>query len=261
LPYPEVIFEAPWKGSGVLADHEAQISEKRIALAFEHDSSLTKLFDVIDIDRENNVEEGIYIIPIFEGNNGWEVTPGCAFLPYDYKLNQSEIEKENNAKIRMMEKNAGYHARASKFEYKYTPMPLLFEICQEIIKTEGRDKFDLNVAMDVRDELSMVSQSCAVFNCANVELETLEVPERLQKSRIKKGKKPFHEYKILTIGSENYVSKISDGNNEKVVKRMHLRRGHIRRYKNGKTTWVRNTIVNKGNPRTIEKSYQLDKIV
>jgi len=41
-------------------------------------------------------------------------------------------------------------------------------------------------------------------------------------------------------------------------KRMHLRRGHIRRYKTGKTTWIDATTVKPQSDKKISKDYRIE---
>ena len=109
------------------------------------------------------------------------------------------------------------------------------------------------ILMDVRDEIVMLLQACVVLNCSNVQAAKLAVPEALNKKRKAKGKQPFFEYRVLQVGAPRGRSDQGSGRRH-ASPLSHLRRGHIRRLE-GKTVWVRPTVVNPGGEAAMPKVY------
>lgn len=72
------------------------------------------------------------------------------------------------------------------------------------------------------------------LNCVNIVPKKVSISRKLQKSRIKKNKKPFYDYKILTIPGIRGLG-ISTGKG--IKKRMHIRRGNFHRCKTGIYWW------------------------
>lgn len=98
----------------------------------------------------------------------------------------------------------------------------------------------------------------AALQCSNViELEQA-APLKLNKSRVKKGKEPFFTYKVLTIDSKERLVKQSVLREEepKSTKRVHLRRGHIRRLEK-KTIWVNPCVVGDKSKGMVSKDYKV----
>ena len=91
----------------------------------------------------------------------------------------------------------------------------------------------------------------------------VKIPKKMQRSRQKKGKYPNFEYKVLTL--DKGALAVIPHNQRSLLKkrqspRTHLRRGHYRRYKSGKLTWVHSCIVNTKVEHTlgrISKDYEV----
>lgn len=98
----------------------------------------------------------------------------------------------------------------------------------------------------------------AAINCSNIEIsDTVKADERLNKLRLKKGKQPLFDYKLLTLGFTGEQNLLSEQEGEKrSAMRMHLRRGHIRRLKD-RTIWVNACTVGKINNGSITKDYKV----
>lgn len=97
-----------------------------------------------------------------------------------------------------------------------------------------------------------------LVNCSNVEItEELSGGKFINEKRIKKGKTPLFDYKVLTLdfasSDSNDVHGVSGS-----MKRTHLRRGHIRRLKD-RTIWVNACTVNGGKKGILHKDYKLSK--
>lgn len=99
----------------------------------------------------------------------------------------------------------------------------------------------------------------AALCCSNSDATTeIKVDEKLNKSRIKKGKVPYFSYKILTINTNKnaVVSAESTHKGNHASPRVHLRRGHIRRLPD-KTVWVNACTVGNKAIGVIEKTYKV----
>ncbi|WP_312710614.1 hypothetical protein [Stenotrophomonas sp.] len=102
-------------------------------------------------------------------------------------------------------------------------------------------------------EIAMLLQACVVLNCSNVQAATLTAPVALNRKGVAKGKRTFFDYRVLQVGAPR-------GRSDQVTGRhhasplSHLHRGHIRRLE-GKTVWVRPTVVNPGGEATTPKAY------
>jgi hypothetical protein len=91
-----------------------------------------------------------------------------------------------------------------------------------------------------------------------INVERLEPPAKLNRARVKSGKQPFPSR--LVVASGPYVTAIlgrrhgkagdtPKGHHASPV--CHLRRGHPRRYADGKTIWIRDTLVNARDGSTV----------
>lgn len=96
----------------------------------------------------------------------------------------------------------------------------------------------------------------AALECSNVVEETKLAPTKLNKSRVKKGKEPLFDYKVLTLDTKSKaVNNNGDTNTERThTKREHLRRGHIRRYEH-KTIWINPCVVGDKIKGSLKKDY------
>lgn len=100
--------------------------------------------------------------------------------------------------------------------------------------------------------LSMLS----ALACSNSSLIKQSAPIKLNKSRIKKGKQPFFSYKVLTIDTKADAKQQKGGIGTGNTKRVHLRRGHIRRLPD-KTVWVNPCVVGDKSKGMVTKDYRV----
>lgn len=139
-----------------------------------------------------------------------------------------------------------------------------------------QDKFQFSVSsIDHRlstkdiseDELGLMSFYAykllcflAALQCSNViEVDTLPQPTKAPSVGAKSKKKlPTFSYKELVIDTKGKVEKTVDdcGSSTQNTKRIHLRRGHIRRLPN-KTVWVNPCVVGDKTKGVVEKDYRV----
>ena len=94
----------------------------------------------------------------------------------------------------------------------------------------------------VLQKFFQIAIAIEVFSCSNVIAVNNDPPKFINAKRIQKGKQPFFSYKTLHIKDGN-VSNKNRGEGTHASPRLHLRRGHIRRYASGERVWVRATLV------------------
>jgi hypothetical protein len=93
------------------------------------------------------------------------------------------------------------------------------------------------------------------LSCHNVYTEPLAViDEKKNERRIKQGKVPLYETKILVVDTKPKEVDPNWKGGSHASPRQHLRRGHIRRYATH-NIWINNTIVGKSENGKIDKSY------
>lgn len=99
----------------------------------------------------------------------------------------------------------------------------------------------------------------AMFNileCGNTDIEIEKSSSRLNKKRIKKGKLPFFDYHVLTVN--RHLKSVSNTQNiNHRSPRQHIRRGHIRHYKDGRKIFIQSCIVGDSDNGLIKKDYRI----
>jgi len=104
-----------------------------------------------------------------------------------------------------------------------------------------------------------ILRTMTFMRCSNVYVKDVTAPKFLNRKRAKKNKVPFFEYKILEVKSEEKLVVVND---EPIrhhrSPRIHLRRGHIRRYKSGLCTYVSPCVVGNKKRGMVAKSYSME---
>ena len=131
------------------------------------------------------------------------------------------------------------------------------------------DSFEVSKSLEINEDygdndnqvLDRVSVTLlsfvAALQCSNVKMVDETAPIKLNKSRIKKGKQPFFDYKVLTIDTKGKPEQSkSKGCISRTSTRVHLRRGHIRRLEH-KTVWVNPCVVGDKSKGMVTKDYRI----
>lgn len=122
------------------------------------------------------------------------------------------------------------------------------------IKTE----YEKSIVMQEHENIHILFRFLSALSCSNINIETEIKPDaELNKARIKKGKVPLFEYRVLKIDTQSTVFDGSTLSGTHASPRTHLRRGHIRRLKNGTTVWVNGCVVGVNNKGIINKDYMV----
>lgn len=113
-------------------------------------------------------------------------------------------------------------------------------------------------AGDLFDEVLAPLVVTSILSCRNTTVERVEASQKLNKKRAASGKPPIPGYSFISISAppDRQVSTGQGGTH--ASPRSHLRRGHIRRYKEtGKTIWVQATMVNANGPGQAKQVYKV----
>lgn len=269
LPYPVVTFEIPWVKEEPVPQVEgfpAQLSTKRIALCWESKEGFEPVPQCNDILKVCP-EGGVFILPISWSDTSarWILGIGGVFFPYENEVRKPDYDGLLPAsKIAMGAlRDAGY-VKGNAAQFRAEPFIACADFADDMIKLAGsREKLYAQIIMDTRDELQAFIQACSVLNCENV--RTVSISHKPEKKfvngrRIKQVDKkqlPAYTYKILQLSDEKTAFAETGTGVKGGSKRMHLRRGHIRR-RNDKLHWVRPTMVNANNYHgVVDKDYSV----
>lgn len=110
------------------------------------------------------------------------------------------------------------------------------------------------IANDAGSEARAIVEMCNVLECTNVTTSLLPVPERLNRKRAARGKPPFFSYYVLEIRGDEQT-RTPDAGGTHASPRLHYRRGHVRRLRSGRKTWVRPAMVGDKSRGMIVKDY------
>lgn len=112
---------------------------------------------------------------------------------------------------------------------------------------------------EVSDELRAVAHFAMLCGCDNVNAKKIHKADtKLVKKAAKHGGIPHNDYWVLDVYmNDDHESSGSGEGGSHSSPRFHVRRGHIRRYQTGKTTWVRQCVVGTPELGVINKDYRV----
>lgn len=134
-------------------------------------------------------------------------------------------------------------------EYRGTAIPLMPGLLSELCKSNGMTLAQLITTqmMDVSYEIGVAFSALACLNARNVKAIDIEAPSQLNKKRLKNGKAPFFEYKVLDIFLGDKVRQAQSGAGKRVRSalehwmksgtKLHAVRGHFKVRKTGIFWW------------------------
>lgn len=132
------------------------------------------------------------------------------------------------------------------------------EIKKNIIKIKSMMLIDSAADNEDNGLISSITllELLEALSCKNVSMVNYQEASIANAKRIKAGKLPIYETKILVLKTPQTVSKGQPGGGAHASPRQHLRRGHIRRLPFG-NIWVNSCVVGDPAKGRIEKSYQV----
>jgi hypothetical protein len=99
----------------------------------------------------------------------------------------------------------------------------------------------------------IISAFLSALNCTNINRVEHVREEKLQRARVKRGKKPLFSYWTLELQAHQSERRAAGGTH--ASPRLHLRRGHARQYAPGKYTWVQPHVVGNKALGIVHKDY------
>lgn len=194
-------------------------------------------------------KDGIVVYDIVKLGNTeeWVGNPHQCTIPYKWTYeiyenkesisNVADVENPNNSIV---------------LEHFSVVLPSLYELlCSKIGKKKANDLCLHFLTIASHCVLGL----CEALSCANIVIEPLTtIDKKKNEKRIKAGKLPLYETKILTIKTPAIQIKSDSKCGSHASPRQHLRRGHIRRYPN-KNIWINACIVGDPMKGVINKSY------
>lgn len=111
---------------------------------------------------------------------------------------------------------------------------------------------------DIYGDCGDILELIEALSCRNVTTEPLEkIDQRVNERRVKDGKLPIYETKVLTLKVNETVKQGGKTGFSHASPRQHLRRGHIRRHPTAGNIWVNNCVVGSAEKGFIEKQYKI----
>lgn len=95
----------------------------------------------------------------------------------------------------------------------------------------------------------------SALNCSNVTRTEHKPPEKLQRARAKRGKRPLFSFWTLEIALPKHRGEGESCGGTHATPRLHLRRGHPRQYAPGKYCWVQPCVVGNKQAGMVHKDY------
>lgn len=274
LPFPVTAAEVNWNIRST--DNEAPesmggknvsylISPRRIAVGVEiqHGEdhieivgrSLMDQPSVVDILTAERLEQPMarvtMAISYIEAVGRWIIDP-TALVDYYVDVDMSMAEaREPDRELRRRQIAHGYRPVDGKKRGVAIIMPGFF---RDDYSQRPEETWHNSIGNDVGNEADWMHQLTTALACQNVSSERISPPKLLQSERRRRKKLPLFDYHLLTLGRRGAGGSSSEGSGTHAGPRTHLRRGHIRRLGENRTTWVNETIVNPGHG-FVEKGY------
>lgn len=250
LPYPVVAFEYTMKNDKLLLPSQTPCSQ-RIAIAMTPEyycASLKSLVYGLVDGKDDTFKRGdIIIITLVydEVSKIWVPSFTGLILDVNTAVVASDLGK-----------------------YSVGVVPLCTQSIDAMATKVGVsfDKMVSDIAADMTDEVRVVINALACLNAKNVKQVSVPAPEKLNAKRIRNGKTPFFEYRVLDIFLGDAVRKLPSGDGKRlraslscllaVSVRLHAVRGHFKRRHTG-LFWWNHFIRGNSESGSIVKDYNL----
>lgn len=191
-------------------------------------------------------EDSLTLFPIWHTRNKLTNTPAWAPSMYGVMINaDSFIEVREDRTVGV---------GAPKI---VIPAEAAFGRVYETLTEESMQQ----LVLDVMDELRVVAHFAMLCGCDNVTPKKVHtVSEEAARIAKLRGKPRPYDYWVLDVYMSDTQESYEGGSGgSHASPRFHVRRGHIRRYQTGKTTWVRQCAVGTPELGVIEKTYRVNK--
>ena len=234
-------------------------ADKRIVLCMEAGQDDQEFRLTPYVENPPDDQDGILIVSVFSQDSVWSVYPVAGWLPYSEPwVNGREVSEAEAISSR------GSGGELLSWDIS---MPKLRGVVlsewhvSKLAEAYGTDNFAARSMRDLSQEALAAVDLCLSLGVDNgiEQFDSVAAPTKLNRKRERKGKPPLYEYKILRLpggGGPRKAHGPSQGTHH-ASPRFHLRRGHLRRLRSGKVTWVRPTSVGDRTRGAVEKAYDL----
>lgn len=237
LPYPIVALEyfvSECPNHDEVQNHDAP---KRICLAVDWPGPM------------RCDQGGIQVIPLWfdASQEMWVASSSCAFIPRDQVTPPESLMYVN-------------YPGSQQGDLEWELVQLLDEEYEYGVQELGKDEMRRRGVLDVVDELNSLLSFLLALSCSNVKVRDTEDLSKLNKKRLKRGKRPFFTYKVLDIlvpAARVPKGEVPKAQSGRQPPRIHLRRGHVRRLASGSRTWVNACVVGKKEDGIVGKDYRV----
>lgn len=242
LPFPSVTLA--WHEPFDEAMHKQGFihTPKVVVFAFEVTAA------EIGLDMPNGADRAIFVSSAHEHEGNW--WPSISFSLVAENWERPRALGEQVPKI--------YEGVEGYVGVNIKTHPWAFEHCAKLKAEKGEEAVVDALSMSANNAGYAVLQFCEAMSCSNVGTEVIAgASAAVNARRIKDGKVPLLETKVLTVQVPGTTSiRIGVGRKTGEI-RQHLRRGHIRNLSDGRRIWVNSCVV--GNPEKgrVEKSYRV----
>lgn len=245
LPFPEITIEYYVEKELDFDPSTPVYAPKRLILAAEMDAAMLEKMGFAK--RQNQDEIAIAVFAANEVNGSWRPIVGGWILYSDWDVTTGTMPAKS-----LIE----YPEDRAKFAGSF--VALCPGIANDTIEQLGYDDAMMHMMHDISGEVAAVLALCEALSCSNVGTEIHQKADHAKNARrIKDGKTPIYETKILSLVMPGKAKKDSAGScGDRNPVRQHLRRGHIRRLEN-KNVWVNSCVVGDKKHGVIVKDYQV----
>ena len=127
------------------------------------------------------------------------------------------------------------------------------------LKTKKQVSSSSEEALFAGSMIGKVISFLHLISCSNIESkEIVQMPAALRKKKLDRGEIPIYSYHVLDLNQRRTISSDATlSEEEKHKKRLHFRRGHIRRLSNERLTWVRHCMVGDASLGKVDKHYSV----
>lgn len=131
--------------------------------------------------------------------------------------------------------------------------------CVETDFPEGRGisgHFWPTAAGGLQNLVALLWAYLSAMNCVNVSKVETRADEKVQKARLRRGKRPLFSFWTLSIDLDRGPANNNSSGGSHASPRLHLRRGHARQFSPGRWTWVNAHAVGNKESGMVHKSYK-----
>ena len=128
--------------------------------------------------------------------------------------------------------------------------------CRGLAMVSGSDEENDSSLNYAAHAVNLMARFVMALNCSNTRRVEHPAPKFMNKKRVAKGKQPLFSFWTLhlPVPPGNGVKQLGGTHSSP---RVHLRRGHIREYAEGKYTWVQSCVVGNKQAGIVIKDYEV----